>query len=550
MANSASLTGYARSMSGAISNDAHHTKEHTLTGLVLKFPWIGIFFSLLVLAFFLVPDQSWLLVYIDQAVLDNLNEVSIRILIFILLIAAYALDYIRFRQSGRVYNDRIKKQKDQIDELFRSRNALQNKAHTYSGHADKLKIFISEKLLENIEYDEKFLHFKNIASEVRHNGVISYDKVVSVLNDALGQELDADSQAQYQDALDSMMYLWDLLDLSTTDNIAMYIANKLYECEEIYYRQVLDNNESSPPYRPIFPVRNAVMKAISGHIEPAAAAIKESYQSVELFQYDDKQCWIKLEESGNFLGNENYIVLVMENLINNALFYASKRKYSNKYSRVSISLLREDKDAVIRVFNPGPEIPADAKDKIYQLGYSTKRSKGHHGKGLGLYFVKEIIKGYEGEISYQNTRSDSNTYIVRIECESKPVVNEIIETAINDQEKIKVQRDDGALVDETVCLVEDRIKSIEVSDQIGKNTHVFDNLEQGGKSQLLDPTHADRPAWVMEVDVKLTSTEISFKPLDTTGVEFTLRIPTAESRLDSEYQISEQVSGLDTENDA
>jgi len=525
-----------------IFKHAHPGKEHTLTGLVLKFPWIGIFFSLLALGFFLVPGQSWLLEYVDQSVIDKLNDVSTRILIFVLLIAAYAFDYIRFRKSGRDYNDRIKKQNDQIDELFRSRNALQNKAHTYSGHADKLKLFISEKLLENIEYDEKFLHFKNIASEVRHNGVISYDKVVSVLNDALSQELDTDLQQQYQEALDSMMYLWDLLDLSTTDNIAMYIANKLYECEEIYYRQVLDNNEISPPYRPIFPVRNAVMKAISGHIEPAEMAIQESLQSLELFQYEDKSCWIRLEESGNFLGNENYIVLVMENLINNALFYASKRKYTNKYSRVSISLQREGKDAVISVFNPGPEIPEEAKDKIYQLGYSTKRSKGHHGKGLGLYFVKEIIKGYEGDISYQNIHSVSNTYIIRVECESKPVVNEIIETTVNDQAKIKVQQDDGELVDDSVCLIEDRIKSIEVSDQIGKNTHVFDNLDQGGKSVLVDPTHTDRPAWVMEVNVKLTSTEISFKPLDTTGVEFTLRIPTAESRLDSDYHMSDQAS--------
>ncbi|HED17753.1 MAG TPA: sensor histidine kinase [Gammaproteobacteria bacterium] len=520
-----------------------------MTGLVLKFPWIGIFFSLLVLAFFLVPDQSWLTAYVDQTVIDKLNDVTIRWMIFILLVAAYAFDYIRFRKSGRDYNDRIKKQNDQIDELFRSRNELQNKAHTYSGHADKLKLFISEKLLENIEYDEKFLHFKNIASEVRHNGVISYDKVVSVLNDALSQELDADLQQQYQDALDSMMYLWDLLDLSTTDNIAMYIANKLYECEEIYYRQVLDNNEISPPYRPVFPIRNAVMKAISGHIETAEPAIQASLHTVEVFQYDDKQCWIKLEESGNFLGNENYIVLVMENLINNALFYTSKRKYSSKYSRVSISLVKEGRDAVISVFNPGPEIPEEAKDKIYTLGYSTKRSKGHHGKGLGLYFVKEIIKGYEGEINYHNVHSVSNTYIIRVECESKPVVNEIIETALNDLEKIKVRQDDGSLTDESVCLIEDRIKSIEVSDQIGKNTQVFDNLDQGGKSVLLDPTHAARPAWLIEVNMSLTSTEISFKPLDTTGVEFTLRIPTAESRLDSEYHVSDQQGELAEDTD-
>jgi len=343
------------------------------------------------------------------------------------------------------------------------------------------------------------------------------------------------------------MYLWDLLDLSTTDNIAMYIANKLYECEEIYYRQVLDNNEAIPPYRPVFPARNAVMKAIAVFIESVDSATEEQE---DLIQYQDKQCWIRLEDTGNFLGNENYIVLVVENLINNALFYASKRKYANKYSRVSICLGKEGGDAVITVFNPGPEIPEEARDKIYQLGYSTKRSKGHQGKGLGLYFVKEIVKGYEGEISYQNIHSVNNTYIIRVACESKPVVNEIIETAVDDQGKIKVRQDDGTLTNESICIIEDRIISIEVSDQIGKNTHVFDDLDQGGKISLLDPAHADRPAWIMDVDVKLTSTEVSFKPLDTTGVEFTLRIPTAESRLDSEYHVSDQLDESDSDQEA
>ncbi len=517
-----------------------------MTGLVLKFPWIGIVFSLLVLAFLLVPDQSWMLAYVDQNLLDSLNDINVRILVFILLVAAYAFDYFRFRKSGRDYNERIKNQKEQIDELFRSRNALQNKVHKYSGHADKLKLFISEKLLENIEYDEKFLHFKNIASEVRHNGIISYDKVVSVLNDVLDQEIDPDLRKQYQDALDSMMYLWDLLDLSTTDNIAMYIANKLYECEEIYYRQVLDNHEA-PPFRPIFPVRNAVLKAISVFIETAELGEKLALETTGPVQYDDKQYRIRLEEPGSFLGNENYIVLVMENLINNALFYAGKRGYANKYARLSISLAREEGDAVIRVFNPGPEIPGEARDKIYQLGYSTKRSKGHQGKGLGLYFVKEIVKGYEGTINYQNIHTGANTYIIRVECETRPVVNEIIETRLNEQGKIKVKKEDGELDNESICVIEDRIKSIEVSDQIGKSTHVFNELDQGGKSNLLDPEHEDRPAWMMEVDMKLTTTTISFKPLNTTGVEFTLRIPTAESRLDSEYHLSDRLEDEGTD---
>src|SRR5690625_6466944 len=75
----------------------------------------------------------------------------------------------------------IQRLHNQVAELRQSKKQLQLKAHTYSGHADKLKLFISDKLLDYIEYDEKFLHFKSIAAEVRHNGVISFDKVQTVL---------------------------------------------------------------------------------------------------------------------------------------------------------------------------------------------------------------------------------------------------------------------------------------------------------------------------------------------------------------------------------
>jgi hypothetical protein len=51
----------------------------------------------------------------------------------------------------------------------------------------------------------------------------------------------------------------------------------------------------------------------------------------------------------------------------------------------------------------------------------------------------------------------------------------------------------------------------------------------------------------MDVVEKVSSTEIVFKPLDTMGVEFTIRIPGAESRLDPEYHDATQktLTGLE-----
>lgn len=513
-----------------------------MTRTLLQFPWFGVLafagYSVLLLAIS-EPDIAGQL---DTSLLEWLRDHDNKVLAFALASCVLVFDFMRFRKAGRDYDAKIKGLNEQVNELFKSKSALQNKAHKYSGHADKLKLFISDRLLEYIEYDEKFLHFKSIASEVRHNGVICYDQVVSVLRGTLAEDGTAADRQRIQDALNSMVYLWDLLDLSTTDNIAMYVANKLYECEELYYRQVLDAGQQASPFTPTFPARRAAIRAVRGFAEDGERVAWQKLSADQPFCYEDKQLWMQLDDAGELLGNENYVLLIVENMINNGLYYAGQKKYRNPYARLSLRLEKENGSVVFRVYNPGPEIGDDVRDKIYQLGYSTKRTSGHHGKGLGLYFVKQLINGYEGTIDFNNVRNQQDTYVVRIECESGVVVNQIVETTVNDNGKPVCRDEAGALQKELKFRVEERIRSLEVSRQSGKQTHVFSQFAKSGKTRMLDPAYPDRPAWSVVVVEKLASTEVVFRPLDTMGVEFTIRIPTAESRVDPEYHESSQAA--------
>jgi len=177
------------------------------------------------------------------------------------LVMLVVFDIWRYLKASARCNQQLKQYQVQINELFDSRRELGTRARTFSDHADKLKMFISERLLETIEYDEKFLHFKNIASEVRHNGVISYDKAQTALlrarqNCELGQE------QEIQDAADGLLYLWDLLDLSTTDNIALHVANRIYDCEEHYFQSLLnDSDDLTSPFTPAFMMTQALRRA-------------------------------------------------------------------------------------------------------------------------------------------------------------------------------------------------------------------------------------------------------------------------------------------------
>ena len=511
-----------------------------MTRTVLQFPWFGVLASAgFALLLVLVTDPE-LARYADNALLVWLRDYEHKLLLFSLVVLTLMFDFLRFRRTARGYDAKLTSLKEQIDELFKSRNALQNKAHKYSGHADKLKYFISERLLEYIEYDEKFLHFKSIASEVRHNGVICYDRVRSLLTKALELEWEPDDRQRYQDALDSMVYLWDLLDLSTTDNIAMYVANKLYECEELLYQQVLGTDSQATPFAPTFPARRAAVRAVRGFVEQGDRVSIERLDRGEPFCYEDDQLVVQLDDVGELLGNENYVVLIVENMVNNGLYYAGQKQYRNRHARLSLRMVQEDGEVVLRIYNAGPLIAEDVRDKIYQLGFSTKRSKGTQGKGLGLYFVRQLINGYEGSIDFHNISNQEDTYVLRIESESGVVVNQIIKTATNEKGRPECRREDGALEKGLKFDVAGRIRSLEVSRQATEQTHVFSAFEPAGKTRILDPAYPERPAWCVDVVERISSTEISFKPLDVMGVEFTIRIPTAESRLDPEYHEATQ----------
>lgn len=320
-----------------------------MTRTLLQFPWLAVLTSVAFSLLLVVESAPDIAGYLNASLLFWLHDYEHKLIVAALVVCVLIFDILRFRRAGRAYDARISNLNEQINELFKSKSALQNKAHKYSGHADKLKYFISDRLLEYIEYDEKFLHFKSIASEVRHNGVICFDQVGSLLKQRLSQELPAQDRQQYQDALDSMVYLWDLLDLSTTDNIAMYVANKLYECEELLYHQLLDKVEQGASFRPVFPARRAAVRAVRDLVEDGQRISAEPLNAGESFCYQDEQFMVWLDDAGDLLGNENYVRLIVENMLNNGLYYATQRQYKNRYARLS---LRVSKKRVWRCSRP------------------------------------------------------------------------------------------------------------------------------------------------------------------------------------------------------
>ncbi len=508
----------------------------------LGYPWFSAITGMLVAAYLYTAASSEMrsLYPLPPELFDS----PYRLLSLFALAAAIFFDSYRFHQRRQSFDQQVRHYEQQIKELLQGKNKLQHKVRKYSDHADKLKLFISDRLLEHIEYDEKFLHFRNIAAEVRHNGVICYDKVVRSLKRAARDSNEADA-GEYREALDSMTYLWVLLDLSTTDNIAMYIANKLYEYEEQYYQQLLAGDDEASPYSPTFPARRAIRKAVRGFIDTADLAKADADQHAA-WRYSDHRFRIELDSTGELLGDENYLLLLAENLINNALFYGNKKRQKNPHARVAIRLVDDGERVNLSIYNRGPEIPEEMREKIFQLGYSTKRAREisashgeNTGKGLGLYFVNEITKGYEGEIRVENIRNREDTYVIRVEFDHGEKLTEIIHTRLDENRLPRCQAPDDTEDGKTLASMEYRfaetISSIEITSQATQKTWSIAAPGKGDSTTFLDPHHPDHPRWCLEITPLKTRQKLVFKPLDIGGVRFTVSIPSARSRLDPDY---------------
>lgn len=505
----------------------------------IVFPWLSSSLGLIAILCLMLSYEESLQAYLGLS-LPNI-PLSIKSLMLLAVLSALIWDWRRTFLVGIQNNEQINQLQGQIDELWQQKKQVQRKAHTYSAHTDKLKLFISDKLLEYIEYDEKFLHFKSIAAEVRHNGVISYDKVTTLLEslteqyeieaeqeDELADEWEEDAafQNEVRDAMGSMRYLWDLLDLSTADNIALHINNHVCDCEEHYYSMMLNpETVETMPMVPDFNPRNAVVRTLTSMLTGEWV----EYESGALELVEDEQFRVFLRSTGNLLGNENHLVLLLENLIKNAQFFANKKAFRNQFSRIFVGVTEQQGAVSIEVYNRGPNIEEEHRDQIFQLGYSTRRVKEHHGKGLGLYFVHEIVKGYEGRIAFQNIQNAAKQLNFVFTSEQGNRLNRMVQLEVVQGRPVNATAEDSKTLK---WEFDEVLNKVEIYDELGQQeiAEVFNN--KAGKRIYYDPFDYARPAWVIQLSWEKRKTKVIFTPLNVQGVSFFVQLPTADSRLD------------------
>ena len=109
-----------------------------------------------------------------------------------------------------------------------------------------------------------------------------------------------------------------------------------------------------------------------------------------------------------YVGNEDLMGQIWQNIVNNAI------KFTPQGGKIKVNLFRGGTGIVAKIWDNGPQIPADKKDKIFEKFYQGDRSRATEGNGLGLALVKRIVDLADGKITVDNPFEGGVVFVVEL----------------------------------------------------------------------------------------------------------------------------------------
>jgi signal transduction histidine kinase len=103
---------------------------------------------------------------------------------------------------------------------------------------------------------------------------------------------------------------------------------------------------------------------------------------------EDKHIALRVASGGNATAycDRDLFFEALANLVDNAV------KFTPAGGRIDISLVRGEKENIIRISDTGPGIGEDERDAVMRRFYRADKSRNTHGAGLGLNLVSAIVK--------------------------------------------------------------------------------------------------------------------------------------------------------------
>lgn len=108
-------------------------------------------------------------------------------------------------------------------------------------------------------------------------------------------------------------------------------------------------------------------------------------------------------------GNEELLKQVWINLIDNGI------KFSDKQGVVEVRMEETERFLCVSVINSGPEIPPEAREKIFNKFYQADESHSSEGNGVGLAIVKRVVQLHGGTVLVRSEKGVTE-FAVKLPC--------------------------------------------------------------------------------------------------------------------------------------
>jgi two-component system, OmpR family, phosphate regulon sensor histidine kinase PhoR len=175
--------------------------------------------------------------------------------------------------------------------------------------------------------------------------------------------------------------------ISGQDGMKVYVDILLKENEKLREKidQVLVGSSAEHMKRPVLDVVD-VHQLITDCADAFQFKVRERKGTIQLQFHAGNTC---------VLGDRELLSQAIINVIDNA------EKYSPKHPLIKVVTKDEEKGIAIDIIDEGIGIPSNMKSKVFEKFFRVRSGDVHtvKGFGLGLSFVKSVIRSHRGKIS-------------------------------------------------------------------------------------------------------------------------------------------------------
>lgn len=304
--------------------------------------------------------------------------------------------------SVQVYNNKADYKRNSL--IITVLLALLGGVVTYfiSGHALRPIREFSDKIEE--------VQAQNLSdSRIEENNVrelnqlgISYNKMLERLSEAfeIQRQFTANAAHELRTPLALMQVQLDLYNSAShpgNDTDTLQTIKMVTEQNDKLNKMVktlLDMSELQTVGRDDKIILDAIVEEVLADLEPLAAE-----KNIKLIG----KC-----EDATMIGSDILIYRLVYNLVENAI------KYNHPLGQVTVTAYQRNKHVYLSVEDTGSGIPKELRERVFEPFFRVDKSRSRElgGVGLGLAFVREIVRAHDGSICIKSGKTGGTIFEV------------------------------------------------------------------------------------------------------------------------------------------